>query len=473
MNLDRNEIFLAGEWVTPQATSAIEVENPATEEVIATVPAGSAADVDRAVRAAQQAFPAWAATSGEERAKGLRRLHEALARRASVIAETVTTEVGTPMRIATRIQTDQPIAMLAAFADIAEQEPEPERIGNSVIVREAAGVVGAITPWNYPLHQIVCKLAPALAAGCTLVLKPSEIAPLSAYLLFDAIVEAALPAGTVNLVPGMGPDAGEALARHPDVDLVSFTGSVAAGARVAELAAPTIKRVTLELGGKSANVILDDADLKTAVKVGVANAFLNGGQTCNAWTRMLVPAARHDEALDLAAGFAAGYVPGDPLDPATKLGPLVSGRQRERVRTFIRAGIDEGARLVTGGADAPGKPARGYYVSPTVFGDVNPDGVLAQEEIFGPVLSLIPHGGDAEAVAIANNSRYGLHGAVWSADPDRALAVARRLRTGSVDVNGGAYNPLAPAGGYKQSGVGRELGRYGMREFCEIKSIQL
>ncbi|MGZ4482120.1 MAG: aldehyde dehydrogenase family protein, partial [Gaiellales bacterium] len=436
-------------------------------------PAGSAADVDRAVRAAQQAFPAWAATSGEERAKGLRRLHEALARRASAIAETVTTEVGTPMRIATRIQTDQPIAMLAAFADIAEQEPEPERIGNSVIVREAAGVVGAITPWNYPLHQIVCKLAPALAAGCTLVLKPSEIAPLSAYLLFDAIVEAGLPAGTVNLVPGMGPDAGEALARHPDVDLVSFTGSVAAGARVAELAAPTIKRVTLELGGKSANVILDDADLKTAVKVGVANAFLNGGQTCNAWTRMLVPAARHDEALDLAAGFAAGYVPGDPLDPATKLGPLVSGRQRERVRTFIRAGIDEGARLVTGGADAPGKPARGYYVSPTVFGDVNPDGVLAQEEIFGPVLSLIPHGGDAEAVAIANNSRYGLHGAVWSADPDRALAVARRLRTGSVDVNGGAYNLLAPAGGYKQSGVGRELGRYGMQEFCEIKSIQL
>ncbi len=473
MNLDRNEIFLAGEWVAPQATSAIEVENPATEEVIATVPAGSAADVDRAVRAAQQAFPAWAATSGQERAKGLRRLHEALARRASAIAETVTTEVGTPMRIATRIQTDQPIAMLAAFADIAEQEPEPERIGNSVIVREAAGVVGAITPWNYPLHQIVCKLAPALAAGCTVVLKPSEIAPLSAYLLFDAIVEAGLPAGTVNLVPGMGPDAGEALARHPDVDLVSFTGSVAAGARVAELAAPTIKRVTLELGGKSANVILDDADLKTAVKVGVANAFLNGGQTCNAWTRMLVPAARHDEALDLAAGFAAGYVPGDPLDPATKLGPLVSGRQRERVRTFIRAGIDEGARLVTGGADAPGKPARGYYVSPTVFGDVNPDGVLAQEEIFGPVLSLIPHGGDAEAVAIANNSRYGLHGAVWSADPDRALAVARRLRTGSVDVNGGAYNPLAPAGGYKQSGVGRELGRYGMQEFCEIKSIQL
>ncbi|MGZ4665347.1 MAG: aldehyde dehydrogenase family protein [Frankiaceae bacterium] len=473
MNLDRKEIFLGGGWVPPQTTSVIEVENPATEEVIATVPAASAADVDTAVRAARQAFPAWAATPGKQRAEYLRRLHDALAKRASEIAETVTAEVGTPMRIATRIQSGQPIAMLAAFADLAEQEPGPERIGNSLVVREAAGVVGAITPWNYPLHQVVCKLAPALAAGCTLVLKPSEIAPLSAYLLFDAVAEAGLPAGTVNLVPGVGPEAGEALARHPEVDLVSFTGAVASGARVAGLAASTIKRVTLELGGKSANVILDDADLKTAVKVGVANAFLNGGQTCNAWTRMLVPAARHDEALDLAAGFAASFVPADPVDPATKLGPLVSDRQRERVRAFIRAGIDEGARLATGGPDAPAEPTRGYYVSPTVFGDVHPDGVLAQEEIFGPVLSVIQHGGDDDAVEIANNSRYGLHGAVWSADQDRALAVARRLRTGSVDVNGGAYNMLAPAGGYKQSGVGRELGRYGLDEFCEIKSIQL
>jgi acyl-CoA reductase-like NAD-dependent aldehyde dehydrogenase len=324
-----------------------------------------------------------------------------------------------------------------------------------------------------PLHQIVCKLGPALAAGCTLIIKPSEVAPTAAFLLLDAVHQAGLPAGVVNLVSGYGPVVGEALASHPDVDMVSFTGSVAAGSRVAELAAKTLKKTTLELGGKSANVILDDADLKTAVKVGVANAFLNGGQTCTAWTRMLVPADRQAEALKIAAGVARTYRPGDPMDPETKLGPLVSGRQRERVRGFIGQGREQGARLVTGGAAPPEGLERGYYVRPTIFGDVDPDASIAQEEIFGPVLSVIPYRDEDHALEVANNSSFGLHGAVWSADRSRALAFARQVRTGTIDINGGAYNPYAPFGGYKKSGLGREMGRYGLEEFFEIKSIQL
>lgn len=357
--------------------------------------------------------------------------------------------------------------------DLLEQDELEERVGNSLVVREPAGVVAAITPWNYPLHQVTCKIAPALAAGCTVVLKPSEIAPLSVYQLFDVIQDAGFPPGVVNLISGHGPGIGEALVTHPEVDVVSFTGSVQGGARVAELASRSIKRVTLELGGKSANVILDDADLATAVKVGVANAFLNGGQTCTAWTRMLVPAQRHNEALEVAKSVADGFTPGDPLDPKTKLGPLVSGAQRDQVRAFINQGIETGALLVTGGVAAPDGFERGYFVRPTVFGGVDPDSVIAQEEIFGPVLSVIPFDDEADALAIANNSRYGLHGAVWSADQDRALAFARQVRTGQIDVNGAAFNPLAPFGGYKQSGIGREMGRMGMDEFLETKSIQI
>jgi aldehyde dehydrogenase (NAD+) len=305
------------------------------------------------------------------------------------------------------------------------------------------------------------------------VVKPSEVAPLSAYQLFDAIHEAGFPAGVVNLVTGFGPVVGEALATHPEVDVVSFTGSVRAGTRVAEVAARSVKRVTLELGGKSANVILDDADLATAVKVGVSNAFLNAGQTCTAWTRMLVPREKHEEAVALAKKFAEGFTPGDPLDAKTKLGPLVSAAQRERVREFIAKGVSEGATLVTGGAETPEGLDTGYFVRPTVFAGVDPDSTIAQEEIFGPVLSIIPFDDEEDALRIANNSKYGLHGAVWSGDQDRALAFARRVRTGQIDVNGGAYNPLAPFGGYKSSGVGREMGRPALDEFTEIKSIQL
>ncbi|WIX75354.1 aldehyde dehydrogenase family protein [Amycolatopsis carbonis] len=470
---ERNVLYIGGEWVPAAGAATIAVENPATEQVQAQIPEGSADDVDRAVRAAREAFPAWSATTRAERAELLRKLHEGLAKRAEEIGETIARDVGTPLRIATRIQAALPQTDVRTYVDLLGEDAPEEKVGNSLIVREAAGVVAAITPWNYPLHQITCKIAPALAAGCTVVVKPSEVAPLGAYQLFDAIHEAGFPAGVVNLVTGFGPVVGEALATHPEVDVVSFTGSVRAGTRVAEVAARSVKRVTLELGGKSANVILDDADLATAVKVGVSNAFLNAGQTCTAWTRMLVPREKHEEAVALAKKFAEGFTPGDPLDAKTKLGPLVSAAQRERVREFIAKGVSEGATLVTGGAETPEGLDTGYFVRPTVFAGVDPDSTIAQEEIFGPVLSIIPFDDEEDALRIANNSKYGLHGAVWSGDQDRALAFARRVRTGQIDVNGGAYNPLAPFGGYKSSGVGREMGRPALDEFTEIKSIQL
>ncbi len=468
---ERDVLYIGGEWVRAESGTSIPVENPATEQVQARIPEGTAADVDRAVRAAREAFPAWAETSRADRRELLRKLHDGLAKRAEEIGETIARDVGTPLRIATRIQAALPQTDVQTYVDLLGQDEPEEKVGNSLIVREPAGVVAAITPWNYPLHQITCKIAPALAAGCTVVVKPSEVAPLSAYQLFDAIHEAGFPPGVVNLVTGYGPVVGEALATHPEVDVVSFTGSVRAGTRVAELAARTVKRVTLELGGKSANVILDDADLATAVKVGVSNAFLNGGQTCTAWTRMLVPREKHDEAAALAKTFAEGFTTGDPLDPKTKLGPLVSAAQRDRVRGYIEKGVAEGATLVTGGIEAPADT--GYFVAPTVFAGVDPDATIAQEEIFGPVLSIIPFDDEEDALRIANNSRYGLHGAVWSADQDRALAFARKVRTGQIDVNGGAFNPLAPFGGYKQSGLGREMGRAALDEFTELKSIQL
>lgn len=466
-SLDRPHLFIGGEWVPPAATETIPVENPATEEVIAHVPAGTAADVDRAVAAAQDAFDGWAGLSMASRGAVLDRLHTALAGRAGDIAKTVGLELGTPLKIAKNVQAGLPLAVLRGYADLAARPTEAEQIGNSLIEHEPIGVVGAITPWNYPLHQVVAKVAAAMAAGCTVVLKPSELTPLVAYLLFDAAAEAGVPAGVLNLVTGTGPVVGAAIAGHPGVDMVSFTGSTATGRAISHAAADRIARVALELGGKSANVILEDADVVKAVKVGVGNAFLNSGQTCTAWTRMLVHRSHYDEAVSLAAKTAAGYTVGDPFDEATRLGPLVSQNQQDRVRGFIERAT---ARLVAGGLDAP-LPATGHFVAPTVFADVAPDGELAQEEIFGPVLSIIPFADDDEAVTIANNSRYGLAGGVWGSN-ERALAVARRMRTGAVDVNGGAFNPFAPFGGYKQSGVGRELGAYGLDEFRQVKAIQ-
>ncbi|UQU65681.1 aldehyde dehydrogenase family protein [Couchioplanes caeruleus] len=463
--MNRDSLYIGGRWVPASSGETIAVENPATEETLGHVPAGSAEDVDRAVAAARAAFDDWAATPMAERGALLGKLHEALSARAGEIARTVGLELGAPLKVAKAVQAGLPLTVLRGYADHAAQPVEEETAGHSLIVREPVGVVGAITPWNYPLHQVVAKVAAALAAGCTVVLKPSELTPLVAYLLFDAADEAGLPAGVLNLVPGTGPVVGAAIAGHPDVDMVSFTGSTATGRAVSHAAADRIARVALELGGKSANVILEDADVTKAVKVGVGNAFLNSGQTCTAWTRMLVHRSHYAAAVELAASAAEAYRTGDPFDEATRLGPLVSAAQRERVRGFIDRAD---ARLVTGNAPVPGK---GYFVPATVFADVDPDSELAQEEIFGPVLSIIPFDDDDHAVRIANNSRYGLAGGVWGS-PDRALAVARRMRTGAVDLNGAAFNPVAPFGGYKQSGFGRELGVHGLSEFQQTKAIQ-
>ncbi|GAA0416734.1 aldehyde dehydrogenase [Actinoplanes capillaceus] len=463
----RDELWIGGAWVPPESSERIGVENPYTEEVFGHVPAGTAEDVNLAVSAARAALPGWVNLPAAERGAALGRLHRALAARADEIARIVGLELGTPLKIAKAVQAGLPLTVLAGYAELAAQPWAEETIGNSLVVHEPVGVIGAITPWNYPLHQVIAKVGAALAAGDTVVLKPSEMTPLVAFLLADAAAEADLPPGILNLVSGTGPVVGAAIAGHPDIDMVSFTGSTATGRAISHAAADRVARVSLELGGKSANVILEDADLVKAVKVGVGNAFLNSGQTCTAWTRMLVHRAHYDEAVELAAKTAAGYTLGDPFDPATRLGPLASAVQRDRVRGFIERAS---ARLVAGGLDAP-VPATGHFVAPTVFADVDPDSELAQEEIFGPVLSIIGFDSDDEAVAIANHSRYGLAGAVWGSD-ERALAVARRLRTGAVDVNGGAFNPFAPFGGYKQSGIGRELGAYGLAEFQQVKAIQ-
>jgi aldehyde dehydrogenase (NAD+) len=468
---EHDRLFIGGDWIEPSTGQRFEVENPTTEQIIGHVPAAQAEDVDRAVTAARDAWPAWAALSRGERADHLERLRAELERRRDEMAQTITAEMGSPATIAATIQVGLPLTVIGSFVDLLRADEVPERVGNSIILAEPVGVVGAITPWNYPLHQAVAKVAAALAAGCTLVHKPSEIAPLSAYLFAEIVAAAGLPAGVYNLVSGDGAGAGEALVSHPGVDMVSFTGSTRAGRRVAALAADGVKRVALELGGKSANVILADADLSVAVKVGVGNCMLNSGQTCTAWTRMLVPAARQEEAIELARAAAAKYQPGDPTDRATRLGPLVTAAQRTRVLDYIALGAAEGARLVVDGRE--GLPGTGHFVGATVFADVDAASTIAQDEIFGPVLSIIPYADEEEAIRIANGTPYGLAGAVWSADTDHAVAVAKRLRTGQVDINGGPFNHLAPFGGYGHSGVGREFGHHGLAEFCETKSLQL
>ncbi|ALG07431.1 aldehyde dehydrogenase family protein [Kibdelosporangium phytohabitans] len=451
----------------------IDVVNPATDEVIAAVPAGTAADVDAAVRAASRAFTGWSRTSVEDRVALLRRIGTELGARRDEMAATITAEMGSPLSFSVNVQASLPIAVTNSVADLLDGGfAFSEEIGNSLVLREPIGVVGCITPWNYPLHQIVAKIVPALAAGNTVVLKPSEICPLTAGLFMAVLESAGVPAGVVNLVHGTGPVVGEAIAAHPGVDMVSFTGSTRAGKLVTTAAAGTVKRVSLELGGKSANVILDDADLGAAVKKGIANAYINGGQTCTAWTRMLVPADKHDEIVELAAAAAAKYTVGDPNEDSTRIGPMSSSAQRNRVLGYITKGIEEGATVAFGGEDVSGLPPKGAYVPPTVFADVRPDMTIAQEEIFGPVLSVLPYRDEDEAVEIANSTVYGLSGSVFSGDPARGLAVAKRMRTGQVSINGGSFNPLAPFGGYRQSGNGRELGKYGIEEFTELKAIQ-
>jgi len=472
-----DKLYIDGAWVPSTGSGAIDVFDSTNGEVIAQIPEGTADDVDAAATAAHAAFESWSQTSPEERAKYCTRIAEGLGARVDEIATVITREAGMPKWLSSLVQAGLPINSFNTAAQLAESYEYETQVGNSLVVREPVGVVGAITPWNYPLHQIAAKVAYAIAAGCTVVLKPSEVAPVDAFILAEVVHDAGLPAGVFNLVSGTGPVVGEAIAGHPEVDMVSFTGSTRAGKRVAEVAAQSLKRVALELGGKSANVLLDDLDdegFENAVRDGIGKAYLNSGQTCTALTRMLVPAGRLSDAERIAADeVETKFQPRDPFAEGAMLGPLSSQAQVERVTGYIQKGIDEGAKLVTGGPERPDGLDEGYYVRPTVFSDVRNDMTIAQEEIFGPVLSIIAYDDEDDAARIANDSAYGLAGGVWSADVDRAKAFARRVRTGQIEVNGGAFNPSAPFGGYKNSGYGREYGTHGFEEFLEVKSMQL
>ena len=463
--------YYGGDWQTPSTSDTIDVISSATEEVIGRVPRGTADDVDRAVKAARAGFERWCDTPVEERAVWLEKLSSAMKARVPQVAEAIAHEVGTAIGFAQKVQADFPSTNIGLNGQWVREFRFEQELGNSLIVKEPVGVVGCITPWNYPLHQIVAKVAPAMAAGCVVVLKPAELAPLSALMLADAAHEIGMPAGVFNVVCGSGRTVGEAIVGHPDVDMVSFTGSLAAGRRVASLAGEGIKKVTLELGGKSAFVVLDDAPFEKAIATGVNNCLQNSGQTCSAWTRMLVPRARQADVIDLAKAQLAKLTLGDPFDPKTRLGPLASATQRDSVMGYIEKGKQEGAELVAGG-DRPSPFAKGFYVEPTIFANVNNSMEIAQEEIFGPVLSIIAYDSDDEAVRIANDSIYGLAGGVWGGSPERAMQVARRIRTGQVDINGGRFNHLAPFGGYKKSGIGRELGPHALDEFVQLKAIQ-
>ncbi|GAA2232523.1 aldehyde dehydrogenase family protein [Streptomyces amakusaensis] len=457
-------MYIDGRWRPAATADTIAVVNPADERTVARVPAGAAEDVDAAVRAARAAFPGWAATPPAGRAARIAALRDALAARADAFTETITAELGAPPDLARTVHAGLPVVIADSFARLAATHSFEETVGNSTVLLEPVGVVGAITPWNYPLHQIVAKAAAALAAGCAVVVKPSEETPLTAQLFAEAVHEADLPAGTVNVVTGLGPVAGAALAAHDGVDLVSFTGSTAVGRRIGAVAGAAVKRVALELGGKSASVILPGADLRTAVRASVAQVMFNSGQTCSAWSRLLIHRDQYEEAVALAAEEAAGHTPGE------RIGPLVSERQLRSVLGHIDRAVAEGARLVTGGPAAPRD--LGHYVSPTVFADVTPGMAVAQEEIFGPVVALLRYEDEEDALRIANGTVYGLGGAVWAADDATAAAFARRMDAGQIDVNGGRFNPLAPFGGYKRSGFGRELGAHGLAEYLQTKSLQ-
>jgi aldehyde dehydrogenase (NAD+) len=463
--------YIDGAWRAAERPAEIEVVDPFTEEAIGKVPLGTEGDVDAAVQAAARALPSWQQTPVAERAAKLRAIAAGLKARRDEIAQVIRAELGMPIKQCRDIQLGMPIAILMTTAAALEEFAFEEAVGNAKVVREPVGVVGCIAPWNYPLHQIAAKIAPALAAGCTVVVKPSEVTPLSGLLLAEVIDACELPAGVFNLVSGDGPTTGEAIVRHPLVDMVSFTGSTAAGKRVAAIAADSVKRVALELGGKSATIVLDDADLEKATKASLGAAFLNSGQTCAAQTRLLVPEHRYDEVKAIAAAAIQRWTVGDPREETTRLGPLVSRRQLERVRSYIDEGAASGADVIRGDADA--NQQAGCAIAPVIFGRVDPASRLAQEEVFGPVLSILTYRDEDDAVRIANDSVYGLSGGVWSADPARAERVARRIRTGQVAINGGAFNIEAPFGGYKQSGIGRENGRFGLEEFLETKALLL
>jgi len=463
------QFYIDGQWVQPSGTGTLDVIDPSTEEAFATIALGAQADVDKAVAAARAAFPAFAATSKAERLALMRRLLEVYKSRQGEVAETLSREMGAPIELARRAQAAMGTAHLAKMIETLEHFAFEELRGSTLIAKEPIGVVGMITPWNWPMNQIMCKVAPALAAGCTMVLKPSEIAPLNAILFAEIVHEAGIPKGVFNLVNGDGPTVGEAISRHPDIDMVSFTGSTRAGILVAKAAADTVKRVHQELGGKSANIILDDADLNRAVKQGVESVMRNSGQSCNAPTRMFVPQALHDKAVEIARAAAAPLKVGAPSSGDTFLGPVVSEMQYGKVQRLIEAGVKEGAELVIGGPGRPEELNRGYYVRPTVFANVTDDMTIAREEIFGPVLSILPYESEEEVVQRANDTPYGLASYVQSGSLDRARKIAAQMRSGNVYINYPAWDAGAPFGGYKQSGNGREYADFGLEEFLEIK----
>ncbi len=468
---EHGQFYIGGEWVAPRSTKTLPVMNPATDEAIATIALGNKADVDDAVAAARAAFPAFSETTREQRLALLQAVFAAYQAHFDEMAETISREMGAPLWLSKAAQAAAPMGHLGAMLEVlGSYQFEVER-GQTLMRREPIGVCGLITPWNWPVNQIACKVVPALAAGCTMVLKPSEIAPLSGILWAKILHEAGVPKGVFNLVNGDGPTVGEAIASHPQVDMVSFTGSTRAGVAVAIAAAPTVKRVTQELGGKSANIILDDADLKASVVGGVRSCFTNSGQSCNAPTRMLVSRAQHDDALAIAKATAEAMRVGDPFTDGTMLGPVASQMQFDKIQRLIQAGIDEGATVATGGPGRPDGLSRGCYVRPTVFGNVRNDMTIAREEIFGPVLSILPYDSEADAVRIANDTVYGLSGYVSSGDPGHARKVAKQLRSGNVHVNGAQIDFGAAFGGYKQSGNGREWGEAGFEEFLELKSV--
>ncbi|MFK7915753.1 MAG: aldehyde dehydrogenase family protein [Pseudomonadales bacterium] len=469
----REKLYINGAWVAPHGSDTIKVIDPSNEDICGEVPSGNDQDVNDAVAAATAAFKTWGSSPASERSALIKKLSEKVTANMQKIGELCALELGTPLQTSVAVHGGMGVGVVSSYIDIPFEMEKEEQLGNSKIVKEPVGVCAFITPWNFPLHQIVAKVMPALAAGCTMVLKPSSDTPLTAYYFAELMDECGFPPGVFNLITGPGRTVGEAMCTHPDVDLVSLTGSTEAGRRVAALAAETVKRVGLELGGKSASVVLDDADVAKAAGVAGGSICMNSGQVCAALSRLIVPRAKQDEAVAAAKAAAESVVVGGAFEEGVTMGPVASKSQRDTVVDYIQKGIDEGATLVTGGTTPPGGRNTGYYVQPTIFSDVRNDMVIAQEEIFGPVLAIIPYDTEEEAVEIANDSIFGLSGAVWSGDDARGLKVAKQIRTGQVSVNGGAFNIAAPFGGYKQSGIGRELGPHGLTEFTETKAIQL
>lgn len=465
------KFYINGEWVDPVTPKTLDVINPSTEEAFARISMGSAADVDKAVAAAKAAFESFSRTTVNERVEMFGAILAEYAKRYDEIANVISTEMGAPIWLSKAAQAATGQAHFATAMGILKEFEWQVKKGSYVIRREPVGICGLITPWNWPINQISCKVAPALAAGCTMILKPSEVAPINAIVLAEVLAAAGVPKGVFNLVNGDGPGVGQAMSAHPDIHMMSFTGSTRAGILVAKAAADSVKRVSQELGGKSANIVLDDADLAKAVSGGVSQCFTNSGQSCNAPTRMLVPAAKHDEALQIARATAEGTKPGDPFAEGTVIGPVVSEVQFDKIQALIQKGIDEGAELVTGGTGRPDGLNAGYFVKPTIFGNVNNDMTIAREEIFGPVLTILPYESEEEAIAIANDTPYGLSGYVQSGSVEHAMEVAAQIRTGNVHINGSGPDFNAPFGGYKQSGNGREWGELGFEEFLETKAV--